>query len=118
MIKDFKTKNSDGRLIIQKKIFGIGFNIDFVTATFDKPRLVTIYFDLIFIRFWLNIYKSVLKRSTTETDKNNTTIKEEYSMLRHTIELTFIKKLNECKWWQFKKRRKVYKWREQKLRKC
>jgi hypothetical protein len=62
MIKDFKTKNTDGRLIIDKKIFGLGFNIDFVTATFDRPRIVTVYFDLIFIRFWWNLYKSFLKK--------------------------------------------------------
>ena len=45
-------------------------------------------------------------------------MKEEFSILRYTIELTFIKKLNECKWWQFAKRKKAYKWREQQLRKC
>lgn len=61
MIRDFKTKRTDGRLLIQKTIFGIGFNIDFVTATFDRPRIVTIYFDLIFIRFWWNLYKRALK---------------------------------------------------------
>jgi len=61
MIRDFKTKNSDGRLLIQKTLFGIGFNIDFVTATFDRPRIVTIYFDIIFIRFWWSLYKRRLK---------------------------------------------------------
>lgn len=54
----------------------------------------------------------------TESDKSSTTMKEEFSLLRYTIELAFIKKLNECKWWQFSKRRKVYQWREQQLRKC
>ena len=51
----------------------------------------------------------------TESDKSSTTMKEEFSILRYTIELTFIEKLNECKWWQFAKRRKVYQWREQQL---
>lgn len=45
-------------------------------------------------------------------------MKEEFSLLRYTIELTYIKKLNELKWWQFAKRRKVYQWRGQQLRKC
>jgi len=57
MIRDFKTKNTDGRLLIQKTIFGIGFSIDFVTATFLRERIVTIYVDLIFIRFWWSLYK-------------------------------------------------------------
>ena len=57
MIRDFKTKNTDGRLLIQKTIFGIGFNIDFVTATFDRPRIAVIYFDLFCIRFWYSFYK-------------------------------------------------------------
>jgi hypothetical protein len=61
MTKDFKTNRTDARLLIQKKIFGIGFSIDFVTATFNRPRIVTIYFDLIFIRFWWNLYKTSLK---------------------------------------------------------
>ena len=66
MILDFKTKNSDGRLLIQKTIFGIGFNIDFVTAIFDRQRIVTVYFDLIFIRFWWSLYKRALKKSINE----------------------------------------------------
>ncbi len=28
MIKDFKNKNSDGRLLIKKCFFGLGFHID------------------------------------------------------------------------------------------
>jgi len=44
-------------------------------------------------------------------------MKEEFSMYRYTIELTFIKKLDECKWYQFSKRRNVYKWRDDKLNK-
>jgi hypothetical protein len=57
MVRNFKTKRTDGRLLIQKTFFGIGFNIDYVTATAIRERLVVIYLDLIFIRFWWNIYK-------------------------------------------------------------
>ena len=56
MIKDFKYKNIDGRLIIQKRFFGIGINIDFVTPCTHKKRLFVLYIDLIFIRFWINVY--------------------------------------------------------------
>ena len=45
-------------------------------------------------------------------------MKEEFNLLRYTIELTYIKKLNELKWWQFSKRKGVNKWRELQLRKC
>lgn len=61
MKKTFKTKNTCCMLFIQKKIFGLGFNIDFVTAVYDRPRIVTIYADIIFIRFWLDVYKPVKK---------------------------------------------------------
>ena len=43
---------------------------------------------------------------------------EKFPLLKYTIELAFIKKLNDCKWYQFKRRRKVYKWREKELSKC
>lgn len=43
--------------------------------------------------------------------------KEEFSLLRFTVELAFIKKLKECHWWQFSKRKKIYAWREEKLKK-
>lgn len=57
MIKDFKTKNSDGRLLIQKCIFGLGFHINFISATVHRQKKYSIIIDFIFIRFWLNIYK-------------------------------------------------------------
>jgi len=37
-------------------------------------------------------------------------MKEEFSLLRYTIELAYIKKLNELKWWQFSKRKEINKW--------
>lgn len=40
-----------------------------------------------------------------------------YSLLRYTIELAFIDKLNKCKWYQFFKRRKIYQWRDEQLKK-
>lgn len=42
-------------------------------------------------------------------------MKEDFNLLRYTIELTYIKKLNELKWWQFSKRKEVNKWRELQL---
>lgn len=45
-------------------------------------------------------------------------MKEEFSLLRYTIEMTYIKKLNELKWWQFSKRKEVNKWRDTQLQKC
>ena len=57
MIKDFKTKNSDGRLIVGKRLLGLGFNINFTNASFHREILFCICIDLIFIRFWFNFYK-------------------------------------------------------------
>ena len=51
-------------------------------------------------------------------NKKSTDMKEEFSLLRYTIELAYIKKLNELKWWQFSKRKEVDKWRESQLQKC
>ncbi len=59
MIRDFKTKNSDARILIQKCFFGIGFHLDFISATFHRQKLFHIEIDLIFIRFWWNQYKSI-----------------------------------------------------------
>ena len=42
-------------------------------------------------------------------------MKEDYSLFRYTIELIFMKRIKECRWWQFSKRNKIYQWREQKL---
>jgi hypothetical protein len=58
VIKDFKTKKTDGRLLIQKTMFGLGFNIDFASATFHRQIFVSIAFDMMFIRFWINFYKN------------------------------------------------------------
>jgi hypothetical protein len=61
MIKDFKNKNSDGRLLIQKCFFGFGFHIDFKSATFSRQKKFSIIIDLIFIRFFCNVYRKPLK---------------------------------------------------------
>ena len=42
---------------------------------------------------------------------------EQFSQYRYLVELTFIDMLNRCKWWQFKKRRDAYRWRDNKLKK-
>jgi hypothetical protein len=57
MIKDFKNKNSDGRLLIQNCFFGLGFHLDFISATFNRDKKYSIIIDFIFIRFWWNVYK-------------------------------------------------------------
>jgi hypothetical protein len=57
MIKDFKTKNSDGRLLMQKCFFGIGFHLDFISATYGRDKKFQILIDFVFIRFWWNVYK-------------------------------------------------------------
>ncbi len=44
-------------------------------------------------------------------------MKEEFSLLRITIEFTFIEKLNECKWYQFGKKRKANQWRDEQFEK-
>ncbi|GAG48495.1 unnamed protein product [marine sediment metagenome] len=41
----------------------------------------------------------------------------EYSLARYTIEMLFIKKLNECAWWKFRERKGIYNWRREKLNK-
>lgn len=56
--------------------------------------------------------------ATNGLNKKSTDMKEEFNLLRYTIELTYIKKLNELKWWQFTKRKEVNKWRESHLQKC
>ena len=48
-------------------------------------------------------------------NKKSADMKEGFSLLRYTIELVYIKKLNQLKWWQFSKRKEVNKWRESKL---
>jgi hypothetical protein len=53
-----------------------------------------------------------------DLNKKSTDMKEEFSLLRYTIEMIYIKKLNELKWWQFSKRKEVNKWRESELQKC
>lgn len=57
MIKDFKTQNIDGRLIISKEMMGLGFHLNFIPATFERQYRFMILIDLLFIRFWLNNYK-------------------------------------------------------------
>lgn len=57
MIKDFKNKNSDGRLLIQKCFFGLGIHLDFISATFHRDKKYSLLIDFIFIRFWWNAYK-------------------------------------------------------------
>lgn len=42
---------------------------------------------------------------------------EEYSMLRYVIELTYVKKLNKLKWYQFGKKAQVEAWRTEELNK-
>lgn len=57
MIKDFKNKNSDGRLLIQKCFFGLGVHLDFISETFYRDKKYSLIIDFIFIRFWWNVYK-------------------------------------------------------------
>tara|TARA_B110000967_G_C18838565_1_gene538122 strand:+ start:1163 stop:1336 length:174 start_codon:yes stop_codon:yes gene_type:complete len=57
MIKNFKNKNSDGRLLIQKCFFGLGIHLDFISATFHRDKKYSLIIDFIFIRFWWNAYK-------------------------------------------------------------
>jgi len=38
------------------------------------------------------------------------------TLLRTVVELTFLHKLNQCRWWEFRKRRQVYAWRAEKLK--
>lgn len=40
-----------------------------------------------------------------------------YSLSRYAIELVFLQKLEDCKWYQFSKRREASKWRALKLAK-
>lgn len=56
MIKDFKSKNGDGRLIIQKMIFGLGFHLDLVSPTFGREKKWHLEIDIFCIRFWWNQY--------------------------------------------------------------
>jgi len=57
MIKDFKNKNSDGRLLIQRCFFGLGLHLDFISATLNRDKKYSLIVDFIFIRFWWNVYK-------------------------------------------------------------
>jgi hypothetical protein len=57
MIKDFKSKKTDGRLLIKKCFFGLGLHLNYVSASFERDNKYTFIIDFIFIRFWLNIYK-------------------------------------------------------------
>lgn len=43
-------------------------------------------------------------------------VDEEFSTFRYTIEAMFLDKLKKCMWWQIRKRKSVYKWREEKLK--
>ena len=44
-------------------------------------------------------------------------MKDEYSLGRYAIELIFISKLRDLKWWQFLKRKKIHEWRNAQLKK-
>jgi hypothetical protein len=57
MIKRLETKNTDARLIIEKKVFGIGVHLDFDTIHLGRNRRFLLIIDLIFVRFWLNVFK-------------------------------------------------------------
>lgn len=57
MIKDFKNKNSDGRLLIQRCFFGLGLHLDFISPTLNRDKKYSLIVDFIFIRFWWNVYK-------------------------------------------------------------
>ena len=57
MIKRFETKNTDARLIVEKKIFGIGIHLNFDNTHLNRDRRFLLIVDLIFIRFWLNVFK-------------------------------------------------------------
>ena len=58
MYKDFKTKHTDSRLIIEKAFFGFGFLIDFHNAFATREIVCSIRIDFLFIRFWVDIYKN------------------------------------------------------------
>ena len=62
MIKDFKSKNSDGRLLIQKRFFGLGLHLDFISATIHRDKKYSLMIDFIFIRFWWNVYKNSIRK--------------------------------------------------------
>jgi len=57
IIKEFKTKNTDSRLIIDKCFFGIGIHLNFIEANFNRERRFLLIIDLMFIRFWWNVFK-------------------------------------------------------------
>ena len=57
MVKYFKTKNANGAFIVKNTPFGIGFHIDFIPPILTKEKRFSIIIDLIFIRFWWNVYK-------------------------------------------------------------
>lgn len=54
---DFENKKSDGRILINKKIYGIGFRINFCTPSWGRDIFYVVEIDFIFIRFWLNKYR-------------------------------------------------------------
>lgn len=56
MIRDFKTENTSGRLLIQKKFFGIGFHYDRCRPCFHREIKYSIIIDLIFMRFWIDFF--------------------------------------------------------------
>jgi hypothetical protein len=58
MYKDFKTKHTESRLIIEKTFFGFGFLADFYPSIFSARKTICfIRIDFFFIRFWMDIYK-------------------------------------------------------------
>ena len=57
MKKNFKTKDTDGRLIIKKIFFGIGFHLNFVNSIGYRDIKFSLIIDFIFMRFWINVYK-------------------------------------------------------------
>jgi len=61
IIKDFDTKYFDSRLIIDKRIFGLGAHISFIVPITTREIFFNIHIDLIFIRFWMSVYKIKLK---------------------------------------------------------
>lgn len=64
MIKSFDKNWIDGKLIIAKTFFGIGLRLNFKPPAIIKETLFTFELDFLFIRSWINIYKSSIKKST------------------------------------------------------
>lgn len=59
MIKEFRSKNNDVRLIIDNCLFGLGIHLDLISPIAHREKVFQLSIDFFFIRFWWARFKRI-----------------------------------------------------------